>query len=51
MAASAACECGAEDQTVDHIVFQCPIHLSPWIARLDLDDKTIDWLLNTWPEI
>jgi len=26
MAASAACECGAEDQTVDHVVFQCPIH-------------------------
>jgi len=26
MASSAACECGAEEQTVDHVVFQCPIH-------------------------
>jgi len=24
--ASAACECGAEEQTVDHVVLQCPIH-------------------------
>jgi len=29
MAASAACECAAEDQTVDHAVFQCPIHRPP----------------------
>jgi len=26
MAFSAACECGAEEQTVDHVVLQCPIH-------------------------
>ena len=26
MASSAACECGAEEQTVDHVVLQCPIH-------------------------
>ena len=26
MASSAACECGAEEQTVDRIVRQCPIH-------------------------
>ena len=28
MASYAACECGAE-QTVDHVVFQCPIHQAP----------------------
>jgi len=26
MATSATCESGAEDQTVDHVAFQCPIH-------------------------
>ena len=27
MASSAACECsGAEEQTIDHVVLQCPIH-------------------------
>jgi len=26
MASSPACECGAEEQTVDHVVLQCPIH-------------------------
>ena len=29
MASSAACECGAEEQTVDHVVLQCPIHRPP----------------------
>ena len=33
MAASATCECGAEDQTVDDVVFQCPIHRPPHGAR------------------
>jgi len=53
MASSAACECGAEDQTVDHVVLQCPIHRPP--HGLDgltvLDDETTEWLLNTCPEI
>jgi len=26
MASSAARECGAKEQTVDHVVLQCPIH-------------------------
>jgi len=26
VASSAACECGAEDQIVDRVVFHCPIH-------------------------
>jgi len=47
------CECGAEEQTVDHIILQCPIHVSPHgLHRLTvLYDETIQWLLNTCPEI
>jgi len=26
MASSAACQYGAEEQTVDHVVLQCPVH-------------------------
>jgi len=53
MASSAACECGTEEQTVDHVVLQCPIHRPPhWLHGLTvLDDETIEWLLNTCPEI
>ena len=49
MASSAACECGAEEQTVDHVVLQCPIHQPPHGAHglMVLDDETIEWLLNT----
>jgi len=53
MGVSAACECGEEDQTVDHVVFQCPTHRRPHGLHClaDLDDETIDWLLNICPEI
>jgi len=53
MAASAICESGAEDQAVDHVVFQCPIHRHSYGLHglTVLDDETIDWLLNTCPEI
>jgi len=54
MASSAACEseCGAE-QTVDHVVLQCPIHRPPHglHSLTVLDDETTEWLLNTYPEI
>jgi len=51
MASSAACECGAE-QTVDHVVLQCPIHRPHGMHVLTvLDDESMEWLLNTWPEI
>jgi len=45
MTSSAACECGAREQTVDHVVFQCPIHGHPHGLHglTVLDDKTIDW--------
>ena len=29
MSSSAACECGAQEQTVDHVFLQCPIHRPP----------------------
>ena len=53
MASSAACECGAEEQTVDHVVLQCPIHRPPHGLHglTVLDDETIEWLLKTYPEI
>jgi len=53
MASSAACECGAEEQTVDHVVLVCLIHRSPLGLQglTVLDDETTEWLLNTCPEI
>jgi len=53
MASSAACECGAEEQTVDHVVPQFPIHLPPHGLHglAVLDDETTEWLLNTCHEI
>jgi len=52
MASSAACACGTEEQTVDHIVFQSPIHRPPHGLHdlTVLDDETAEWLLNTCPE-
>ena len=53
MASSATCEYGAEEQTVDHVVLQCPIH-RPSHGLHDLtvlNDETTEWLLNTCPEI
>ena len=32
MALSPACECGAEEQTVEHVVLQCPIHWHPHVG-------------------
>jgi len=29
MAPSGVCECGAEEQTLDHVVLHCPIHRPP----------------------
>jgi len=53
MAPSAACECGAEEQTVDYVVLYCPIHQSPHgeYGLVVLDDWTIEWLPATCPEI
>ena len=53
MACSAACECGAEEQTVNQVVLQCPIHRPPHGLHglTVLDNETTEWLLNTCPEI
>jgi len=53
MAPSADCECGAEEQTVCYVVHHCPIHRPPHRPQglTVLDDETIEWLLNTCPEI
>ena len=52
MVPSAACECGAEEQTVDHVVLQCAIHRPPHGLHglTVLDDVTIEWVLNICPE-
>jgi len=46
-------ECGEEDQTIEHVVFQCPIHRPPYGLHglTVLDDEIIDWLLNTCTKI
>jgi len=53
MASSAPCECGAEEQTVDHVVLQHPTYRPPHGLQglTVLDDVITEWLLNTCPEI
>ena len=40
------CECGASEQTADHVLTACPMHRAPHGARdlTVLDDKTQCWL-------
>ena len=47
------CECGASEQTEDHVLTACPIHRVPHGARglTVLDDKTRCWLNNTTASI
>ena len=53
MAFFGACELGAEEQTVNHVVLQCRIHRPPHGLHglTVLDDETTEWLLNTCPEV
>ena len=53
MAPSAICECDMENQTADHVISDCPIYSAPNGAQglRNLDDSTIQWLLNKCPEI
>ena len=46
LAPSPNCECGASEQTADHVLTACPIHRAPHGARglTVLDDKTRYWL-------
>ena len=46
LAPLANCECGASEQTADHIISQCPIHRAPrgMFGLIVLDDETRCWL-------
>ena len=46
LAPSPNCECGASEQTADHVLTVCPIHRAPHGARglTVLDDETRCWL-------
>ena len=48
LAPSPNCECGASEQTSDHVLIACPIHRAPHGAwgLMVLDDKTRCWLNN-----
>ena len=48
LAPSPNCECGASEQTADHVLRACPIHRAPHGARglTVLDDETRCWLNN-----
>ena len=53
LASSAACECGAAEQTADHVIRYCPLNRAPTgINGLrNLDENTTTWLLNSCPDI
>ena len=48
LAPSPNCECGASEQTADHVLTACPIHQAPHGARglTVLDNETRCWLNN-----
>ena len=48
LAPSPNCECGASEQTADHVLTACPIYRAPHGARglTVLDDETRCWLNN-----
>ena len=48
LASSPNCECGASEQTADHVLTACPIHRAPHGERglTVLDDETRCWLNN-----
>ena len=53
LAPSPNCECGASEQTADHVVTACPIHWAPHGAQglMVFNDETQCWLNNTTPSI
>lgn len=52
---SPACDCGAEQQTADHIITECPLYRPPngvqGLLDVDLDAATREWLLSKHLEI
>ena len=53
MVPSAACDCGAENQTAEHILAHCPLFspLHGITGLVRLDDDTITWLHESYPDI
>ena len=53
LAPSPNCECGASEQTADHVLTACSIHRAPHRARglTVLDDETRCWFNNTTASI
>ena len=53
LAPNATCECGAEEQTADHVILRCPIYRAPNGLRglADLDDCSVTWLTSVCPDI
>ena len=53
LASSPNCECGASEQTANHVLTACPIHRAPHGARglTVLDNETRCWLNNTTARI
>ena len=51
LASSAKCECGANEQTADHIISTCPTHQAPRriMGLTVLDDETRCWLTPSLP--
>ena len=49
MASTASCECGAEEQTADHIITSCPIYRHPNEIRclLTVNESLARWLSDT----
>ena len=50
---SSACDCGADQQTANHIITECPLHRPPndLHSVIDVDAATREWLLSKFPEI
>ena len=53
MASTAACECGAEEQTAEHIMTSCPLYCHPngASALSTVDEGLVAWLTDVCPAI
>ena len=49
MSSTAVCECGAKEQTADHVVASCSVYHHPNRARVlsDVDRSQMNWLKET----
>ena len=51
MAFTAVCECGAKEQTAEHVLTSCPIchHPNAVRALLDVGKNLLTWVMETCP--